>query len=157
MPYISSTTTGSRTYPIYKKSPDGTLFYERVIKIAGGANVINKKTLLTPRGAVTHVSDEDLEYLKQNKSFMRLMDNGFVCIHGDKKFKGKDLNPKDSSAQKVDSDFREAGEPLPRDLKGRVGNVEYMDDVLKVAEGSQEVATKASSAPTKKRCRKPRK
>ena len=56
------------TYPIYAGGTDRPQKVKEII-IKGAANVINPKTLFTPDGAVTEVSDADLELLKKGIQF----------------------------------------------------------------------------------------
>ena len=80
MPFIYSTLSCNQRYVKYAEAAVGSLpREERAISIAGGANVANKN-LITPRGVVTEVTDEDLALLKENKLFQIHVKNGFVTI-----------------------------------------------------------------------------
>ena len=81
MPYVYSTLTADQLYTSYKPTiADGApSLIERQVFINGGANLIDK-VLQTPRGAVTHVSDDDVKFLLKNPDFILHQKNGFVTI-----------------------------------------------------------------------------
>ena len=80
--YIHSTTSQPMEYPIYAGGTN-TPTKIKDIRINGCANVVNPATLVTPTGAVTEVSDEDLELLKKNPSFQRHVSKGFMRVMTD--------------------------------------------------------------------------
>lgn len=65
MPYVYS--TSARSLRIIDKGFD--------IVIQGGAGVTNRH-LWTPKGVVTKVTDDELEFLRKHKSFLKGMENG---------------------------------------------------------------------------------
>lgn len=126
MPYVYSTATASGSYCHYEKVPSnpdnrGAPGHNKLLKkvtINGGANVATKH-LVTPRGAVTEVSDEDLEFLMQHAAFKRHMEAGFLSV--DKKKvdpdkKALDMTPEDDSAPVTPKDF-EKGENSQENAK----------------------------------------
>jgi hypothetical protein len=79
--YIYSTLTTDVTYALYGESPanGAPAIVKASVFIAGKANVINKN-LITPMGVMTKVSDEELSLLKENHTFKRHVDSGFIKI-----------------------------------------------------------------------------
>lgn len=88
MPYIYSTITASTNYSKYRPSgPNaGSAVIERSVVIHGGANMAPQRdsktqvVLMTPRGAVTRVSDEELSFLESVEAFRRHRDRGFLVV-----------------------------------------------------------------------------
>lgn len=126
MPYVYSTATCSGTYVKYQdvpansdnKSSPGHNKVVKSVTIQGG-NGVATRHLITPKGMVTKVSDEDLAFLMQNRSFQRHMDAGFITV--DKKkvdpaIKAKDMTEKDGSAPLTPKDF-EKGEQSDENTK----------------------------------------
>lgn len=120
MPYITSTMSASVSYAIYGKTAGGLPVVEKEITIDGGANVMNKKLLATPNGVVTKVTDEELELLEQHPLFKIHKQNGFVRVSKTNpqedvmKVDTKDMQDKDASAQRVDSDYTKKGKKAPK-------------------------------------------
>lgn len=119
MPFIISTLTGSQKYPLWNPGPDGSfpqiLSY---VMVHGGAN-LPPKTLVTPKGVVTEVSDDELERLEKVPQFCRHRERGYIMV--EKKNPGPgpgadeiaaDMEPKDSSAPRTDDDFGD-DQPTP--------------------------------------------
>lgn len=85
MHYVYSTGTCSGTYVEYQKTPPisenkSSPGYNRAIRkvtINGGHGVATKH-LFTPKGVVTQVSDDDMEFLLKNTSFQRHVEAGFI-------------------------------------------------------------------------------
>ena len=113
MPYILSKLSNSQCYTQYVKGVnDINNVCERVF-IKGGADVINKKTLETPNGVVTEVTNEQLDILKQNVDFNRHLENGFISvienkITEDKKEEKAVEMQKDNSRQKTPKDYKKS-------------------------------------------------
>ena len=120
MPYVTSTMSASVNYAIYGKTAGGLPVVEKEITIAGGANVMNKKLLATPNGVVTKVTDEELELLEQHPLFKIHKQNGFVRVSKTNPQEDvmtvdtKDMQAKDASAQRVDSDYTKKGKKAPK-------------------------------------------
>lgn len=100
--YILSTLSSGVDYCTYKEAPNGSKVIDKRISINGGANVVNYKTLLTPRGIVTSISEEDYALLENNPVFKIHLANGFVKVlkknPNDVEKAVIDLAPKDKAA-----------------------------------------------------------
>lgn len=120
MPYITSTMSASVNYAIYGKTAGGLPIVEKEITIDGGANVMAKKLLATPNGVVTKVTDEELELLEQHPLFKIHKQNGFIRVSKTNPQEDvmtvdtKDMQAKDASAQRVDSDYTKKGKKAPK-------------------------------------------
>lgn len=80
MPYIYSTLSCPQRYTKYTDAVAGGVpREERAVLVQGGANVANKN-LITPRGVVTEVTDEELVLLRQNPLFVTHETNGYVAV-----------------------------------------------------------------------------
>ena len=66
--YIVSHESASVEFPKWVKTKTGVDANGSVI-INGGAGVINKKTMETPKGVITEITKEDLEFLKTQSLF----------------------------------------------------------------------------------------
>ena len=125
MPYITSTMSASVTYAVYKKTAGGLSVVDKEITINGGANVMNKKLLATPNGVVTEVSDAELELLENHPLFKLHKANGFITISKarvstDENLHvetAKNMEKKDASSQRVDSDYTKKGKKAPKVVK----------------------------------------
>lgn len=76
------------------------------IVINGGAGVANKRTLITPLGVVTKVTDKQLEQLKREPAFQGHMKNGFITIGSvklDADRMARNMAKDDGAAQETDS------------------------------------------------------
>jgi hypothetical protein len=116
MYFVYSTATNSIAYTLYEKNAsrefavaqkksDGKRF---VVVINGGHGVANK-FVVTPKGVVTQVSDEDMDMLLNDVSFQRHLKAGFMCY--DKKEvspekMAENMTQKDGSAPITDEDFK---------------------------------------------------
>lgn len=118
MPVIFSTLTAANEYRFYKPGNDRSpAIVEHSVVIGGGANNVNRRNLITPRGVATTVSDEDLEYLKQNEVFQLHMKNGFITIDAAKDERdadkvAADMEGRSPDAPTVDADYEEGQEPF---------------------------------------------
>lgn len=116
MPFIYSTLTCSNSFPIYMPTdPKSPAISLREIEIKGGHGLAHPKGLDTPQGVVTQVSDEDLEYLKTDKTFMGFVDKGFLLIDNKKVNPAKraaDMAQRDRSSQMTEKDCKDAGAKL---------------------------------------------
>jgi hypothetical protein len=130
--YVYSTLTSTNNYAIYKPQPKdskATPTIQKKISILGGSNVMPMPRegmlypiggLVTPRGTVTEVSDEDMELLEKDYHFNEHRKNGFIVV--EKKELApekvvKNMTPKDGSAPKtpedyIPSDKSEPGTPI---------------------------------------------
>lgn len=117
MPYVFSTITNSLQYCSFEKRSLGNdrhAVIKKKVLIEGGHGVATVSTsecprIHTPNGVATYVSDEDLEFLLQNKSFQRHIERKFIT-HDKKEttltVKVKDMTPKDGSAPKTPADYK---------------------------------------------------
>lgn len=90
--YVYSTLANDQEY----STPDG-----KTVIIAGKANVANKH-LLTPRGVVTPVTEEQLAGIRQDRVFAAHLASEFLAISVSKKDAdevARDLNGGDASQQ----------------------------------------------------------
>lgn len=114
--YIYSTATCGAWYTLYEENSSKDIAMPKKVngkicqvEIKGGHGVATKH-LVTPRGVVTKVSDEEFELLQQNKSFQKHVQDGFLSF--DKKEiapekKAADMADKDGSAPITPQDFEE--------------------------------------------------
>ena len=130
MYYVFSTGTCSGTYVEYQKVPDisenkSSPGYNRAIRkvtINGGHGVATKH-LFTPKGVVTQVSDDDMQFLLGNSSFRRHVDAGFITYDKkkvDQEKKIQNMAQKDGSAPLTPADFEkgENGDETTKVFKG---------------------------------------
>ncbi len=104
-------------YSTISADVDYTCENDVVIRIAGKANVANRN-IITPRGMVTKVTDEQLAELKKNHVFQLHLENGFLTIEKSKADRDKvasDMTGRDKSAPDTTEDML---------LKGDVEDVE---------------------------------
>ena len=111
--YVYSTATCSGSYVEYHASKDvGTI--KRKVTIQGGHGVASLAhhgalgNIHTPQGVVTEVSDDDMEFLKQDKNFLRHVAAGHMKFEKKKIDPAKaisDMNLKDGSAPLTPADF----------------------------------------------------
>lgn len=108
MNYVVSKQAAGVDYVLYEKSGSGKLVAKGVVSIDGGAGVANKKTLYTPDGILTPISDQDVEMLNLNPVFKAHLENGSVKLlrknPGDPDKAAADLD-KDPSAPITPEDY----------------------------------------------------
>jgi hypothetical protein len=109
MHYVYSTLTASNTYCDWVVGKDLNRI-ENSVTILGGANVINKRGI-TFKGAVTEVTDEEMEWLQNNDAFKQHVASGYITIrrveiNADKA--ARDMEERDNSAPLTPEDY--AGE-----------------------------------------------
>lgn len=124
MVYIVSHESASVEFPRWVRTKTGVDAQGSVL-INGGAFVINKKTMETPKGVVNEISEEDLKFLKTQSLFNEKVKNGsFEIVESEKKAKeSSKKGKKDKGAQLTAKDFEEAGQTPPM-----VGAEEKPDD-----------------------------
>jgi len=110
MPFVYSTATNDIAYTEYHDAAsDGALRpVKRKMIIRGGAGLPNRRTLLTPYGHGTEVTEEGLEWLLTIPAFQRHMKAGFIKHFGAKKDANKvaaDMSQRDGSAPLVPNDY----------------------------------------------------
>ena len=124
MPYIVSSLSSDNRYAFYEKTSGNVLRVKKEILIKGGANVTDKKTLLTPKGAVTEVSAEELELLKTNIGFKNHLEKGCVTfVETSTNYEAEEAaeyRPAlDKSAQRTRAESVKEGKKAPRTRKGQ--------------------------------------
>ena len=105
--FITSKMASAVDYVFYKQGANKINFEDEVIHVNGGADVINKRTLETPSGAVTELTSEQYDKLKNHPLFKTHVENGFISVCGNEKEAqkaDKDLN-KDKSSQITPDDY----------------------------------------------------
>jgi hypothetical protein len=122
MKMILSTLTAPQDVVITKKTESGALEIVKTITIKGGANVIDRRTLATPQGVVTELSDADFDQLKKTAFYQRMESRGYLRPVEAKETaedtKKAGMEKKDKSAQKTEEDFPDE-EAKPVSSKGR--------------------------------------
>ena len=107
--YIYSTLSADQNYTIYKESVGGKPSQAlKSVYIKGGANVIDAKHLITPKGVLTTVTNDEYEALKQCDSFIRHMKAGYILVEEKKIAVDKaieSMNKKDKSAPATKKDI----------------------------------------------------
>ena len=116
MAYIISYESSSVDFPRYVKTRGGNDIVG-VVSIKGGAYVIDKKTLETPKGVITEVTKEELEFLKTQYLFNEKVKYGsYEIVESEGKAKErvkKSKKEKDAGAQLTAQDFKDAGQDAP--------------------------------------------
>lgn len=122
--YIISHESASVEFPKWERTRTGVDAKSSVI-INGGAGVIDKKTMETPKGVITEISKEDLEFLKTQPLFNEKVEHGsYEIVENEKKAKeASKKGKKDKGAQLTAKDFEESGQTPPM-----VGANEKPDD-----------------------------
>lgn len=121
MHFVYSTLAAPQAYTSYVKNSDKELsIVEKTVLIKGGARVMEAKNIMTPRGVVTEVSDEELKCLMENPVFKMHMENGFITVEEkEKKVEKvtKDMNQKDKSRPVTPDDFEKSKDGKSTKLK----------------------------------------
>jgi hypothetical protein len=109
MPFVYSTLTNTNAFILYANTNAHSLGVAlQRIEIKGGHGMKNPKGLDTPRGVVTQITDEELEILKKDYSFMQHVKDGWITFD-DKKIdpekKADNMADKDGSAPLTPKDF----------------------------------------------------
>jgi len=114
--YVYSTLTANQKYPTWKKTPGRDIpTMQGYVLIRGGAN-LPSKVLVTPRGVVTKITDEQYEQLRESPGFKQHLENGFLSVEDkphDVDDVVSDLKEKDTSAPMTPKDFENAGQKPP--------------------------------------------
>jgi hypothetical protein len=80
MYHVYSTMANSNRYAKYRAdSPNGVRIIERDVVINGGSG-INTKHIGTPLGIYTSVSDEDMDWLKDDFAFNQHIKAGYIRV-----------------------------------------------------------------------------
>lgn len=114
--FVVSYASQDNEYIVWGTTTNGQKVVQKSIKIKGGANVMDKHTMTTPKGVVTEISDEDWELLKEHTAFKRHMERGFMEVEKSEKpakEKSKKGSKKDGGAQLTPKDFEDKGQKAP--------------------------------------------
>ena len=126
MVYIISHEAASVEFPRWVRTASGVSAPSAVL-INGGADVINKTTLETPKGVMTEITDEELEFLEKQWLFQEKVKQGSYEIVKSQKEAEKATKKrgkvKDKGSQLTAEDFKDAGLTPPV-----VGDKEEPDD-----------------------------
>ena len=107
--YVFSTLSNDNAYPLYK---DGAKV--KTVLINGKANIANKN-LITFKGIMTNVSNEDYALLKEDENFKKQVAGGFFTVEAketeaDKV--AKNMTEKDKSAPLTKKDIDKENKKL---------------------------------------------
>lgn len=107
--YVYSSLSNDQAYTVYDRAANGAALAQHVIHINGKANVADRRTLITPRGAVTVVTAEQAALLGKCDMFKRHVERGFITVSDRRadadNVAAADLAGRDKSAQAQPSDF----------------------------------------------------
>lgn len=111
MPFVYSTLSCAQNYTLWDVSKEVGKPHRamKTVHIKGGHSIADKKTLVTPIGVVTEVSESDLAALMQVKAFKNHIDAGFIRIEktaqAPEKVATSDMAQADASSQLSEQDF----------------------------------------------------
>jgi len=104
--YVYSTLATDMNYTNYTEGGADLPVAKPAVFIKGGAGVANDR-LITPRGVITQVTEEDLAYLEANPVFQLHKTNGYILVEKSKLDPEKvaaDMTGRDNSAPMVEHD-----------------------------------------------------
>ena len=117
MPWVYSTLSNDSIYTNYHNDTPNKLpvpIGEQSVLIKGGSGLPDQKTLVTPYGIGTQITEDQLKLLKNNSLFMFHVDKGFITV-ANRKFDPEkaaaDMETRDLSAPLVPADFPEGKAP----------------------------------------------
>lgn len=115
--YIYSTLTASTAYPSYINPENGIprAAPGKTVVIKGGANVADKH-VVTPRGVVTILTEEQYNSIKDHRVFKKHVEGGFIKVENrkaDPETVAADMTGRDQSAPLVPEDFNEDDKAKP--------------------------------------------
>ena len=111
MPWIYSTFTNATKYCDWSEpaSPNTLPIILRSLVVRGGAGLPAKKTLITPFGVGTQVTDAELDWLNDNTQFKQHIAAGFIktlaIAHKNPDDVVYDMSQRDGSSPIVPSDY----------------------------------------------------
>lgn len=118
--FVYSTLTSSTKYTNWNKGPGDLAKRTGSVLIQGGSNVANKH-LVTPRGVVTEVSEEQLKILESNETFKRHKARGYIKVERIKaetiEKAVSDMVQRDPSAPLVPEDYDAEAAAAPKTNK----------------------------------------
>ena len=113
--YVYSTLSNDQTYTAYvdrgkdNKSQGPNVVEARVL-IKGQVNVVDSVHLMTPKGRVTPISQEEYEILHKNEVFLKHKKNGFIVVEKTEEnpetVAQLDMEAKDQSAPLTKEDYK---------------------------------------------------
>lgn len=115
--YVYSTLAASVDYAFHIPGGGDLPIMEHKVTVKGGAGVANSH-LVTPKGVVTEISEQDAARLKEHPVFQIHQKNGFVEISSssvDPDKAARDMTAKDNSAPVTPGD-------LPKDAQPTMGD-----------------------------------
>lgn len=105
--YVYSTLANDNRFAVYVQGGADLPRIERTILIKGGAGVADSR-LVTPRGVVTTVTDDEVAALLDSPVFKRHLDRGFITVSDakeDPESVAADMTSRDASAPVVPEDY----------------------------------------------------
>lgn len=114
--FVFSTLTAGQDYTLYAPNPSGVNVVKATVSIKGGANLANKN-LVTSIGAVTEITDEQYDVLKQIDDFNLHVKNGFIRVEESRatvEAVVPDMTQRDESAPLTPADYQDGdGQAAP--------------------------------------------
>jgi hypothetical protein len=107
--YIYSTLSTDTAYATFSGGNGTELVKTSSVLIEGKANIANRKTLVTPKGVLTTITDAEYASIKDDYVFNLHIKNGFIQVETkktDAENVAKNMTPKDKSSQKTKEDFK---------------------------------------------------
>jgi hypothetical protein len=121
MHFVYSTLAAPQAYTSYVKNSDKEMcIVEKTVHIKGGTGVMDARNVMTPRGVVTQIDDEELKCLMENPVFKMHIENGFITVETKevKVEKVADrMNQKDKSRPVTPDDFEKSKDGKSTKLK----------------------------------------
>ena len=111
--YVISTMSNDNVYCVYEDRKDVKVV-KKEIKIYGGSNIQNRRTLqVSSKGVTTPISEEDFADLEKIPLFDFHRKKGFITVvksnESDARKKAEKVNLKDKSAQFTRQDYKDRG------------------------------------------------
>jgi len=109
--YVYSTLTSTNIFPHYApgSSKDLPVILKKIV-INGGHGIATKQ-LFTPKGVMTQISDEDMEFLQQDFAFQQHLKSGHITFEKKKvdvEKRADNMTQKDGSSPLTPEDFEES-------------------------------------------------
>lgn len=115
--FIVSRASQDNEYVVWETTPNGLKRCQKSVIIKGGANVLDRKTMETPNGVITEITDEEWAILQECPAFQRHLEKGFMEVMKEEKKareeSKKKSDKKDGSAQLTPNDFKKRGQKAP--------------------------------------------
>lgn len=112
--YVFSTLSSPQVYTRTKPGGGDLPKTVAAVRIEGGANVPDKH-MITPRGVMTTVTDEELTVLQENRVFQLHVKNGYITVEAKKTDPEKaaaNMATRSPDAPLVEADFKEGEKPV---------------------------------------------